>query len=107
MDNYCLTCGKEITPRRTYCEDCVKKIDKRRNLSNIDVLTKYHNSRSKLKKVAEDFVGKIEWELNSLSLLKHKFILNSDAQKVLDEKMALLVTLKNKLINDWRETLLE
>ena len=104
MENYCLTYGKEISYKRNYCEDCVKKISKKRNLSNTDIMSKYQFARNKIKTFSENLVKKIDLELEKLSSLKEKFILNESNYKLLDNQMAKLVSFKDKLIESWQQT---
>lgn len=104
MYNYCLICGREISYKRNYCEECVKKIPKKKELSNLDILSKYSSSRSRIKIHSEKLVREIAEELEKLSALKVKFILNESNQKLLDDKMSKITLFKDKLIESWHQT---
>jgi len=108
IENKCVDCGIEISDsNKRRCDDCEKKLKKKKHLSNFQIISKYDNSKNHIKKLINRLGSGIDKELSKLSQLKCKFMMNQSNEKLLDSKMGQIVLFKDKLISAWNETMRE
>jgi hypothetical protein len=69
------------------------------------ILLKYQIARSKIKQKIDASLKIISKELISLEKLKKKYSFNEENEKLLNERMALLIDFKTELIESWADTL--
>ena len=99
--NKCVDCGKEILDiNKRRCTECSKKTKKKKHLSNIEISFKTQKTLSPIKISFSQSIVKIDRELNKLSLLKEKFIINPFSEKILDSKMEKIVDFRGKIIEN-------
>ena len=103
--NLCINCGNEILEAdKRICEECSKKPEKK-HLSNIDIITKYHFSKNKIRQISNKLGGIIDSELNKLSSLKERYLINEENMGLLDDRMGKLILFRDKIIEGWKDTI--
>jgi len=102
VENKCVDCGEQvINIKKVRCDNCEKE-QRKKHLSNIEIISKYKRSRAKIKQNTEGIIMTITDELNKFYSLKERFIFNSENRFLLDSKISVLESFREKLIQDWK-----
>ena len=84
----------------------VKMTKPKKHLSNLEINAKYMKHREKIKNNFNALIKQIIQSLQyHFSPLKEQCELNEENEHLLNEKMAQLVELKSRMIDDWKDIL--
>jgi len=104
-----IDCFKEIKQNSKRCKECHNKYIKKtpQELSNIDINSKYEDSKELIRKRLSEFIRYIEQKTNKLKLLKNNYFINKSNTILLGQRIQELEKFIEQLILAWEKTLKE